>query len=111
MTNLNRHFNWDNRDYRVYRDHRTQLKRRLRLRLSIAVTLLVLLLLVMGLGTESAWVRAQTSQPGSASPMLSASIHLQVPADAITNPEDQQLTPLANTPGRSGSSSALGSAP
>lgn len=111
MINLNRRFNWDNRDYRDYCDHRTRLKHRLRLRLSIAVTLLVLLLLVTGLGTESAWVRAQPSQPGSAAPMLSAPIHLQVPDDPTANPEGQQATPLANTPGRSGSSSALSSAP
>ena len=104
MTNLNRRFNWDNRDYREYCDHRTRLKRRLRLRLSIAVTLLVLLLLVTGLGTESAWVRARPSQPGSAAPTMSASIHLQVD-DPTVNPEDQQPKPLANMPGRSGLSS------
>jgi len=105
MINLNRRFNWDNRDYRDYCDHRTRLKHRLRLRLSIAVTLLVLLLLVTGLGTESAWVRAQPSQPRPMAPVLSAQIHLQATDGSTANPEGQQATQLANTPGRSGSSS------
>jgi hypothetical protein len=111
MINLNRCFNWDNRDYRDYCDHRTRLKQRLRLRVSIAVTLLVLLLLVTGLGTESAWVGAQPSRPGSAAPMPSARTHQQTPDDPTANPEGQQSTPLANKPGRNDLGSTLGPVP
>lgn len=54
MLFLNRHANWDNRDYRAYCDHRIRQKRRLRLRMSIGLTLTLMgcLLLV------AAWLPA-----------------------------------------------------
>jgi len=54
----NRLVNWDNRDYRVYCDHRTRQKRRLRLRMSIGLGLA----LIVGILLVAAWLSTTNAQ-------------------------------------------------
>ena len=54
----NRPVNWDNRDYRVYRDNRTRQKRRLRLRMFIGLGVAM----IVGILLAAAWLSTINDQ-------------------------------------------------